>query len=1033
MIILFLIDTSASMNQRTQQGMSFLDCAKSAVEHFLKIRGRDTVIRSDRYFLVTCEEGPSAVKVGWNDSFAKFVEEVKSLKAQELSSLGPALKKSFDLLNQYRIQTPIENYGQGRIPWYIEPAVIILLTDGEALTTSNGVLNALTLPLTPLAGSELTAEPFRWDQRLFTIILKAPAAVSSMMANKDLTPPLSPNAAAMIGHHTSMAEVTGGKCQTAASMKALLQSIESIVPRIQRGVVINLEVLPISSTNGSSSGMTPLPEPSAPSTTTTNAGATGTDNSSHSDSVPDYMDENFHQQSDHILPLSKCLHKLMYVRSNAGHWPIPEGFLCDATTSILPPRKAQPTIQVRPVDADPFILKGFPYDEYELEPSALTAYLCHHKPKACWQTFIAGSRGSHNPDPFGFLRVKARKNAAPSVFLVVLPYNYPALWPLLDELMTQHKNSPPSAKWRQDFDRYLHNIPPYYIPLLRNALKRLGAPNVIPDHLDGGLNYTLSSYLEKLKQQSKLETEQIRAAAKQTKSGHQLLVKASTISPFDQASTARNKGGASLSVSNFHQLLSTGGSYKNPTEKDTPDQPFTFGDDTVDGISTAISGTTTAALPPGSTQWRNAFDIDRSILLQSVSRLRGLLLPSPLLETEAGGLAVPRPRDDGLQKHSVPIAQMGNYHEVLMRQQTLREIDEDERKKYNVFFGNPFVRSDKAGKMANMIDAIDVENLSSVPKQGVARSRPKKRPLDSRQLTVTGKPEGKDGEEANKHILIRAEQSSPEEGGEVEFGQTAISSSNVEGEKAPSATATTEEMGEWDEDTPTYSELALADATSTQDVAAAGEVLRKTGPAPQQQKPQHDQKDHERQQLGEATEPKEVEEGKGKRGDEAAEHIKEDTQDSLTVASATYDEHRRKRPRVSKYETVTTSSPLLTAEGEEAATQPPISRELSLILSLVGGEEGLSPLRTSEFHRNNLSQRLYIKQLLRRRHTDAAEVIRVVEGMKGDPRSKIAFIRGEIGQQAVRWKKVGWLKLFLQQAAISGLLTHAEESSANPS
>jgi hypothetical protein len=63
MFIVFVIDTSASMNQRTSNGMTLLDCAKSAVEHFLKIRGRDTSIRNDRFFLITTEDGPSAVKV----------------------------------------------------------------------------------------------------------------------------------------------------------------------------------------------------------------------------------------------------------------------------------------------------------------------------------------------------------------------------------------------------------------------------------------------------------------------------------------------------------------------------------------------------------------------------------------------------------------------------------------------------------------------------------------------------------------------------------------------------------------------------------------------------------------------------------------------------------------------------------------------------------------------------------------------------------------------------------------------------------
>lgn len=59
--VVFVVDTSASMNQRIYNGLSLLDCAKAAVEHFLKVRGRD--LRFDRLFLLTFDEGPGGVKV----------------------------------------------------------------------------------------------------------------------------------------------------------------------------------------------------------------------------------------------------------------------------------------------------------------------------------------------------------------------------------------------------------------------------------------------------------------------------------------------------------------------------------------------------------------------------------------------------------------------------------------------------------------------------------------------------------------------------------------------------------------------------------------------------------------------------------------------------------------------------------------------------------------------------------------------------------------------------------------------------------
>jgi integrator complex subunit 6 len=42
-----------------------------------------------------------------------------------------------------------------------------------------------------------------------------------------------------------------------------------------------------------------------------------------------------------------------------------------------------------------------------------------------------------------------------------MPYNYPALLPLLDELFRVHRLRP-TAEWRGHFANYLRTMPPYY-------------------------------------------------------------------------------------------------------------------------------------------------------------------------------------------------------------------------------------------------------------------------------------------------------------------------------------------------------------------------------------------------------------------------------------------------------------------------------------------------------------------------------------------------------------------------------------------
>jgi hypothetical protein len=52
--------------------------------------------------------------VGWAEclSVARLQEELKNLVACDLSSIGPALKRAFDVLNQHRLQYGYDTYGQ---------------------------------------------------------------------------------------------------------------------------------------------------------------------------------------------------------------------------------------------------------------------------------------------------------------------------------------------------------------------------------------------------------------------------------------------------------------------------------------------------------------------------------------------------------------------------------------------------------------------------------------------------------------------------------------------------------------------------------------------------------------------------------------------------------------------------------------------------------------------------------------------------------------------------------------------------------
>ncbi|XP_049727660.1 integrator complex subunit 6-like isoform X8 [Loxodonta africana] len=657
-ILLFLIDTSASMNQRTDLGTSYLDVAKGAVELFLKVKGgegrgrespqgwvgfrcfcnvrvapslfpalpsvisapqlraRDPASRGDRYMLVTYDEPPYCIKAGWKENHATFMSELKNLQASGLTTLGQALRSSFDLLNLNRLISGIDNYGQGRNPFFLEPSILITITDGNKLTSTAGVQEELFLPLnSPLPGSELTKEPFRWDQRLFALVLRLPGVASTEPEHLGSVPT---DESAI----TQMCEVTGGRSYCVRTQRMLNQCLESLVQKVQSGVVINFE----------KTGPDPLP-----------VGEDGlTDSSKPSNPFA-------------AQPWHSC-HKLIYVRPNpktgvpVGHWPIPEAFWPDQNLPSLPPRTSHPVVRFSCVDCEPMVIDKLPFDKYELEPSPLTQYILERKsPHTCWQVFVNNS-GKYNElgYPFGYLKASTTLTC---VNLFVMPYNYPVLLPLLDDLFKVHKLKP-NLKWRQAFDSYLKTLPPYFLL-------------------------------------TKLESERILASVGKKP-------------PQEIGIKVKNHAGSGVSLThsqNFRKLLN----------EITGEAALRLAELSIKEFAGFQIGLLNKDLKPQT--YRNAYDIPRSGLLDQLTRMR-----SNLLKTHK---FIVGQDEDSL--HSVPVAQMGNYQEYLkMLPSPLREIDPDQPKRLHTF-GNPF-KQDKKGMMIDEADEFVAGPQNKVKRPGEPNS-----------------------------------------------------------------------------------------------------------------------------------------------------------------------------------------------------------------------------------------------------------------------------------------------------------------------
>lgn len=700
-IIVFLVDTSGSMNQRAfvNGKKTLLDISKEAVEVFVKQRQKSAESRGDRYMLLTFDEFPRNIKAGWKENLATFMMELKNLEAAGMTTMGSALKAVFDTLNINRMQSGIDMYGQGRYPYYLEPAVIVVVTDGGKLTTLNTVQRELNLPMTAGAvggmsgvpGAEMTREPFRWDQRLYALVLR--------MAGH---PPMS-GAGGESGHVASdhspidaMCEVTGGRSYAVTSNRVLHQCIESLVQKLQSGVVIHFEKI------GSDPPLLPdtdMVEVVGDITKEVDtvpakfvAGGLGVVGGGGGGSRP--HTPNAGQVGGGNTAWHSC-RKLIYVQRSAqkgfavGFWPLPEAFWPDVSAHTLPQRSAHPTLKFTCTNQEPMVIENLPFDKYELEPSPLTLFILGRKqPNFCWQVFIQGStKNGDTGHPFGYL--KASTNLL-TVNLFVLPYNYPMLLPLLDDLFKAHRLKP-TNEWRTQFHNYLRTMPTYYAGPLRRALSRMGAGNLastlIPEAMDTSLSYSVLNYLKRLKNQAKLEYDRI-----------------VSVTPFKG-----KVGPDGIKVNVRSQLKrelmdSLPGSALREQVTDFP------------GYMLGLPEKGGAETHP----LRNPFDIPRHRLLDQLVRMR-----ANLIGRGRGRSATQLVDSD--TRHSLPIGQMGNYQDYLKKQPLpLRELESQPVRQH--MFGNPFkinknlMMTDEVSGIVDEVQLVGVTGPQGAAGRGIKRS-----------------------------------------------------------------------------------------------------------------------------------------------------------------------------------------------------------------------------------------------------------------------------------------------------------------------
>ncbi|KAH8345192.1 hypothetical protein KR059_008195 [Drosophila kikkawai] len=659
-IILFLVDTSSSMCQKAYVNgvqKTYLDIAKGAVETFLKYRQRTQDCLGDRYMLLTFEEPPANVKAGWKENHATFMNELKNLQSHGLTSMGESLRNAFDLLNLNRMQSGIDTYGQGRCPFYLEPSVIIVITDGGRYSYRNGVHQEIILPLSnQIPGTKFTKEPFRWDQRLFSLVLRMPG-------NK-----IDERVDGKVPHDDSpierMCEVTGGRSYRVRSHYVLNQCIESLVQKVQPGVVLQFE---------------PLLLPKEPATgqagSSGNAGAGAIQGAAAGSAAGEAPTDIVFQ------PVKKMIYVQKHITQKTfpiGYWPLPEPYWPDSKAITLPPRDAHPKLKIlTPAVDEPQLVRSFPVDKYEIEGCPLTLQILNKREmNKCWQVIV--TNGMHGFElPFGYL--KASPNFT-QVHLYVLAYNYPALLPLLHDLIHKYNMSPPNDLMYK-FNAYVRSIPPYYCPFLRKALVNINVPYqllqfLLPENVDNYLSPTIANQLKHIKNTAKQDQENLCLKVyKQLKQPKP---------PYRQVETAKLCTGAALRRDLVRHPLLRDTFAKLHAEIEPVDN-YTI---VVPQLTHQLSAKT----------YRNPFDIPRRDLIEEIARMRETFLrPASLVAKDSG--------------HCLPIAEMGNYQEYLKNKDNpLREIEPTNVRQH--MFGNPY-KKDKHMVMVDEADLSDVAPMKS--------------------------------------------------------------------------------------------------------------------------------------------------------------------------------------------------------------------------------------------------------------------------------------------------------------------------------
>eukprot|EP00906_Rhabdomonas_costata_P027983 RCo039717 len=383
MLVVFVLDTSASMNQRLRSPcLSLLDLAKMGVDHFVKARQSRQETRTDKYVMVSTDSGGGHVKVTPKDSPIDLSASLRYLTGHGYTCLGDALRSALEVLNQDRLSSGsspggLDNYGLGWNPAFCEPAAILLFTDGTLPTSEKGIVNHLNVPPLQRVEQQLNEGSFHWDQRLFSVEIRAPVPTTEQGVAMVEAEQLKPREGLR-----ELSESVGGSAHVVRSLKELLTLMEQLAACIRNCIVAQMRV-EIPSSLG-----------------------------------PDLTEDRLSLALVDTHPVA-----LYSVSQAQGRWPIQEDFGLEPSTERLPLRRSHPHLVLRRSrDFDGQLPWYLPCDQHELGSCAFTDALLSQHRNEVWKVYVRSRDGGPGDEaPCGFVKANPEGTA---LHLFMLPYNF---------------------------------------------------------------------------------------------------------------------------------------------------------------------------------------------------------------------------------------------------------------------------------------------------------------------------------------------------------------------------------------------------------------------------------------------------------------------------------------------------------------------------------------------------------------------------------------------------------------------------------